>query len=144
MAIIGEILSFSLAKSTWPSEENVISLLPSGKASTPRIFFSHCQIIRSRINTTPRSSSLAKSAWPSKENVFPMFPKKSTIPLSEEFLMHHANLISGYWRFIAPFCIMSWMNSCNNILKQHCFSSCNIGCDIIHLYCTECYRKFLS
>jgi hypothetical protein len=44
MAIGGECLPFSLAKSTWPSEENVSPVLPSGEASVPRVFVGPCQV----------------------------------------------------------------------------------------------------
>jgi hypothetical protein len=37
-------MPFSLAKSAWPSKENVSLVLPFGEASTPRVFVGPCQV----------------------------------------------------------------------------------------------------
>jgi hypothetical protein len=100
---------------------------------------------------------LCQVTWPSEENVYQVLPKTSTLPLSEGDILHHAKLVFGYWSFTAPFCIMSLMicitapfctmsqmKSCKNLLKPHCFTTCDTGCDILHLCYTECYRYLLS
>jgi hypothetical protein len=42
--IEGECLPFSLAKLSWPLEENVNPVLPSGEASAPRVFVGPFQV----------------------------------------------------------------------------------------------------
>ena len=54
-----------------------------------------------------------------------MLPKISTLPLSEGDILHRAKLVSGYWSFIAPFCIMSrmifYLLICGYVLELHCY-----------------------
>jgi hypothetical protein len=51
--------------------------------------------------------------------------------------------VDNYRSFIAPFCTMSQSKSCMKLFKLHHFTTCDTSCDILYIYCTECYRSLL-
>jgi hypothetical protein len=77
-------------------------------------------------NSTSSLMSFEDYAWATGTPlwIYAWWCKSSILSLSEEVLLHHAKLISGYWRFTAPFCIMSrmiyHMFICGYVLELHC------------------------
>jgi len=91
-----------------------------------------------RLMLKHQRSSLAKPAW---LIMCIILPNQVNMALLEGYLQSTHLWISTGVSLLPS--IMSRMKSCKNLMKTHCFTTCDTSYDILRLCCTECYKILL-